>query len=88
VLSAGSTFSDIMHTCYTFDTAHGPFHILFVDAQWWLIYDGESLGRYATPELAACDLSSGAVPLLADGTRVAELAISGDLNFWRAALVR
>jgi hypothetical protein len=77
-----------MPTCYTFDTCEGPFHILFVDDDWLLIHDGESLGRYIDPAAAASDLSIGRVPLLTDGTDAAGLRIPADLALWQSALVR
>lgn len=77
-----------MPTCYTFDTCDGPFHILSMDNKWMLIHDGESLGRYLSPETAADALSRGCVPLLTDGTNPAELHIPAELARWQCSQVR
>ena|GEM_PF-1014311 len=83
-----SVFARTMSTCYTFDTPLGPFHILAIDREWWTVFDGESLGRYGTPECAAGALAGGDVPLLSDGTNAAELAIARDLSMWQPSFVR
>jgi hypothetical protein len=68
---------------WSYKTPKGTFHIIKPDAWFHIIYDGEDLGSYATPEQAADDLAGGHTFSPSNGVDPGELEISDDLGDWK-----
>jgi hypothetical protein len=67
---------------YFFRTKAGVFLIVQHDDRWRLIFDGKTLGSYATAEQAVDDLASGHFSL-PSGIDPATLGIPADLSKWQ-----
>lgn len=65
------------------DTGAGRFYIArSQDGRFHPLFDGESLGSYATPELALDDLTGGHTSTVGNGINTASLGIPDELSEW------
>jgi hypothetical protein len=67
---------------YKFKTSVGDFYILLQYGKWHAVFDGESVGAYATPQQAADDLAGGHTFSISGGHDTAVLGIPPDLGEW------
>jgi hypothetical protein len=67
---------------YVFRSSAGDFAIILKNERWHVIYQGESLGNYASPALAAADVSGGHTSSTSNGIDPGTLGIPEDLCEW------
>lgn len=72
-----------MRKLFVWNTRVGPFYIAEIKGRFHPVYDDESLGSYARPELAAKDLAGGHTFSNRAGVDTADLEIPADLNEWQ-----
>jgi hypothetical protein len=73
-----------MRNVYVTNTRIGPFYIAkSEDGHFHVIYDGTSLGSYATPEQAADDVAGGHTFSTPSGIDTASLGIPADVVEWQ-----
>ena len=64
-------------------TKHGTFHIqLLQDRRYHVIFDGEDLGGYSTPQQAADDVSGGHTFMPSSGIDTGLIGLSEDIGDW------
>jgi hypothetical protein len=71
-----------MHPLYVWDTSIGPFSIAEHEGRFFVVFEGESLGGYATAALAAADVAGGHTFGIRSGVDPAKLGIPDDLAEW------
>ncbi len=67
---------------YSWQSRAGAFLIEKRQGRWHPIFDGESLGSYATPQQALDDLCGGHVFSIPGGIDPAKLGLPDDLAEW------
>ena len=75
-----------LNKIYIFHTRVGPFKIVQNGARFDIMFEGDSLGSYATAEMAAEDLAGGHTFTPSSGIDPFELGISPDLSDWEERL--
>ena len=70
-----------MIIAYTYHTRAGTFTIRFQRGKWHVLFGGENLGNYTTPQQAAEELSSGGTDW-PGATNPSKLGISDDIGDW------
>ena len=73
-------------TTYTFKTRKGAVTIVLEPSgRWQVMYDGDGLGSYATPAMAADDVAGGHTFTPSNGIDLGSLGISPDIGDWEKA---
>lgn len=67
---------------YIYRTRAGEFQIVKRGDRWHVIYQGESLGSYDSPRLAASDVSGGHTFSTSNGVDPGVLGIPEDITEW------
>lgn len=67
---------------WEFETARGPVYIVPKADRFHVIYEGESLGSYATPNQAADDAADGHTFAPSNGADFAALDIPSGIDGW------
>lgn len=67
---------------WEFETAKGPVYVVPRAGRYHVIYEGESLGSYATPKQAAEDAAGGHTFSPSNGADFSALDIPYDLSGW------
>ena len=70
-------------TCFSYDTAIGPFHIVKHGGLFHPVFQGHDLGAYLTAQHAADDLARGKVFRVPGVEDVTKLGIPKELSHWR-----
>lgn len=71
-----------MRNLYRWNTLIGPFFIAEHEGRYHVVFDGESIGGYATPEQAADDVAGGHSFSIRSNVDPATLGIPDRLAEW------
>ena len=71
-----------MRKLYRYNTSAGPFYIAEHNGRFHPVFDDQSLGSYATAQLAAEDLANGHTFSISGGLDPSDLGIPDQLEDW------
>lgn len=67
---------------YVYNSRFGTFTIMQKNNRWHIVFDGENLGSYATPEQALDDLVGGHTYWPSNGIDPSECGLPDELSAW------